>query len=164
MILNNLQGIFRSKWFYLFVIVLIILFTALILFSSKRKSQPLPEPQSLPSQVVEPLSQTESSPGPSPTPSAELQAAIAKQMQVDEEYSNWEQNVKDNYPWRKKLPLTSEKYYVYFDLNKKVFIGRLYPTAGDNLDQMKTDILRQLKENKGVPIETFQFEWTILAK
>ena len=162
--LNNLQDFLRSKWFYLLVVVLIIFFTALILFSSKSKVQPLPEARPLPLQSVQPLSETGSSTGPSPTPSVELQKAIAQQMQVDEEYSNWEQNVKDNYPWRKKMPLTSEKYYVYFDLNKKVFIGRLYPTAGDNLDQMKTDILRQLKENKGVPIETFQFEWTILAK
>ena len=160
--LNNLQGFFRSKWFYLLVVVLIIFFTALILFSPRTKTQPLPELEPL--QSVQPLSETGSSTGPSPTPSVELQKAIAEQMQVDEEYSNWEQNVKDNYPWRKKLPLTAEKYSVYFDLNKKVFIGRLYPTAGDNLDQMKTDILRQLKENKGVPIETFQFEWTILAK
>ena len=160
--LNNLQGFFRSKWFYLLVVVLIIFFTTLILFSPRTKTQPLPELEPL--QSVQPLSETGSSTGPSPTPSVELQKAIAEQMQVDEEYSNWEQNVKDNYPWRKKMPLTSEKYYVYFDLNRKVFIGRLYSSAGDNLDQIKAVILRQLKEDKGVPIETFQFEWTILAK
>lgn len=162
--LDNLQNFLKSKSFYVLVGILIIFLFVLILLSSKPKTQPLPEPQPLPLQSVQPLSQTDSTTVPSPAQSVELQKAIAEQMQVDQEYSNWEQNVKDNYPWRKKLPLTSDKYYVYFDLNKKVFIGRLYPSAGDNLDQMKADILRLLKEDKGVPIETFQFEWTILAK
>src|SRR3989344_2459682 len=58
---------------------------------------------------------------------ADLNQTIKDQIKVNEEFTNWEKKVAGRYSWRRKLPLTSDKYFVYFDLTKKGFIGRLYP-------------------------------------
>lgn len=146
--------------------VLIIFLLILTPLATAPKTQPGSTPQTTQSTPQsEPQSeQSFSVPTNSPSKSAQLREAIAEQTKVDQEYAGWEKSVSDSYPWRKKLPLTSEKYYVYFDLNTKVFIGRLYTTSGDNVEQIKSDILKILKVDEEIPIENFKFEWNVFPK
>ena len=102
--------------------------------------------------------------GSHPTYSPEVQQAVDKQVQADQEYSAIQKNLHDDYPWLRKFPLTSEKYFVYFDLDKKTFIGRLYPTATDNVEQIKIEITNELKNNLKVATENYQFQWTVFPK
>jgi hypothetical protein len=102
---------------------------------------------------------------PSPTVSVELQKAIQaevkKQQAVDKEYGAWQVQTRNDYPWRVKLPLHSDKYYVYFDLSKKVFIGYLYPKSGENVQQIKAVVIKIMKEQKGIPVDSYPFEWKV---
>ncbi|MBI4226456.1 hypothetical protein HY612_05080 [Candidatus Roizmanbacteria bacterium] len=157
--LNNLPEFFKGKRFLFIVGVLIFFLFILILLSTGSKTKPSSRPQ--PPQSNQLPQDSDSFSSSQKTQPVELQKAIAEQTKVDQEYAGWEQSISDNYPWRRKLPLTSENYYVYFDLDKKVFIGRLYPKAGDNPDQLKADILKQLKEVKEIPVENYTFEWQI---
>lgn len=97
-----------------------------------------------------------------PTPVlTELQQAINAQKNVDVEHTSWQDGIKNNYPWMRKLPMTSAKYFVYFDINKKVFIGKLYPQAGDSIDALKAEVIKKLKDTKQVPTDAYEFEWVI---
>ncbi|OGK26830.1 hypothetical protein A3D76_05090 [Candidatus Roizmanbacteria bacterium RIFCSPHIGHO2_02_FULL_37_9b] len=94
----------------------------------------------------------------------EVQQTIKDQIKVNEEFANFEKRVAGRYPWRKKLPLTSEKYFVYFDLTKKSFIARLYPDNDDLIPQLQAEITRRLKKEKGIPLETFTVDWDVYPK
>ncbi len=83
-----------------------------------------------------------------------------KQQQADQDYADWERKVKSSYPWMNKFPLRTEKYFIYFDLNKKVFVGLLYPSSGDDPEKMKADIINELKL-RGVKTENYKIEWTV---
>ena len=165
----DFQNFLSNKKFLIiggFLVVILIVLISLATVSQKPTSTAVIQPTQSAQQVQFPQAGTLSEPVDNSieSQSPEVQQAIAEQQKVDQEYAAWEQSVKDAYPWRKKMPLTSEKYYVYFDLNSKVFIGRLYLTPEDNDVQIKADILRQLKEDKQIPIENFKFEWQVFAK
>lgn len=95
---------------------------------------------------------------------AGVQQTIKDQIKVNEEFANWEKRVAGRYSWRKKLPLTSDKYFVYFDFTKKGFIGRLYPDNADLIEQLKADIVRKLKKEKGIPLENYSIDWDVYPK
>lgn len=100
-----------------------------------------------------------------PTQSPEVIAAVEQQKQADVEYANWQSTVREEYPWKKYLPLHTDKHYVYFDLEKKKFIGFLYPTATDGVEKMKADILAELQgKDEPVPTSSYPFEWTIIPE
>ena len=52
-------------------------------------------------------------------------------------------------------------YFVYFETNSEVFTGLLYPTALDNVDNMKTEIIKKLKDLYSIPVEKYSFEWKV---
>lgn len=91
-------------------------------------------------------------------------AAIQKQKNIDKVFADKERRIKAEYPWIYNLPLQSDKYFVYFDLQNKVFIGLLYPKTGNNVEQLKTIVMQELKLAKKIPVENFKFEWTINPK
>ena len=160
--LTNLESLFKGKRFLVFGGVLIFVLIILVVLSAGSRTQPFSLPQ--PTASLQQLPGSDSSFSLQKNQSVELQKAIAEQTKVDQDYAGWEKSISDNYPWRKKLPLTSEKYYVYFDLNTKVFIGRLYLNSADNVEQIKAEILSQLKEDKGIPVENFKFEWNVFPR
>ena len=100
---------------------------------------------------------------PAPTATVELQKAIDEAKNSAAEYDTWQVTNLTAYPWLRKFPLASEKYYIYFDLNKKTFIGRLYPKSGDTTDQIKAQIMADFKA-KSIPVDTFPFEWVVNPK
>ncbi len=97
---------------------------------------------------------------PTPTYSPEVAAAVQEQQEADQEYQNFQQNVRKEYPWKKHLPLQTDKHYLMFDISRRVFIGQLYPTATDGVEQMKKDILEEMK-SKDIPTEEYPIEWTV---
>lgn len=94
----------------------------------------------------------------------DAQKLIDEQIKVSEEYASWENRVAGKYPWRKKLPLTSDKYFVYFDFIKKSFVARLYPDNDDLIEQIRADITRKLKKDRGIPLENFTVDWDVYPK
>ena len=94
----------------------------------------------------------------------QLQQNLKDQIIVDEEFANWEKRVAGRYVWRKKLPLTSEKYFIYFDFSKKGFIGRLYPDNDDLIEQIKAEVIRILKKEKGIPLDSYPIDWDVYPK
>ena len=149
----------KKKWLLAAVGLIIIAEIIFIISASSRKPVPTQTPD--PSQQVPsiPADQTDQS-----IQSVELQKAIAEQMKVDKEYSTWREKVQTEHSWINKMPLASDKYFIYFDLDKDMFVGRLYPRGGEDVELIKTDALKQLKDNKGVPVEDFKFDWVVSPK
>ena len=158
---NNLPEFFKGKRLIIIVGGLIVLLIVLMVFSSRSKIQNQSTVQ--PSVPVQPPPESDANifNNSQNSQSPEVQQAIAEQMDADQEYSNWQQSNSDAYSWIRKLPLTANNYFVYFDMDKKVFIGRLYPKTGDNVDQIKADVLNKLKTEKEIPVENFQVEWMV---
>lgn len=95
--------------------------------------------------------------------SPELKEAINQQRAADQEYTDWKDNNHEQFPWINKLPVGNEKYFVYFDLEKKAFLGRLYPSTGDNVEQLRTEAISKLKE-KQIPADSYPIEWTVFPQ
>lgn len=95
---------------------------------------------------------------PTPTLSAENLKNIKIQQQADLEFGRWQQEVKSEYPWYDKLPLQTDKYFVYFDLEQKIFIAQIY--RKEELALIKTEIFQKLKD-LAVEVEKYQFKWEV---
>ena len=98
------------------------------------------------------------------TQAAQLNEAVTDQQSADKNYVSWQETSRTDYPWINKLPLYSDKYFVYFDLEKKVFIGKLYPQIQDNVDELKSEIENRLKTDLEVPLENYIVNWNILPQ
>ncbi len=82
------------------------------------------------------------------------------QTEADKKFSEWQKDIYKNYPWYNSLPLQEDTYFVYFDLDKKIFIAELYrDTTGD----LKIEIFEKLK-NLGVDTEKYTFQWIIKSQ
>jgi hypothetical protein len=152
---RGLLPILRNKWFLILAGVAILIGgISLLLISGNagRKSTPnATAPTVVPVTIF-------AQPTVAPEKQAEMNAAIQEAKQSAQEYDNAQRETLTSYPWLKKLPLAKEKYYVYFDISKKAFVGRLYPTAGDNVEQLKTLAIQELRL-KQIPTDNFPFEW-----
>lgn len=159
LIQNKLPVLQKKKWLIGIgaASLLVVLLNLFLLLSISKKSNvtvsPTKFPQALPTSFATPTLSAEQQ--------QKLQQAVNEAKQSAQEYDAWQANLKVDYPWLRKLPLGGEKYFVYYDLNKDSFIGRLYPAAGDDVEQMKADILRHLKEVKKIPVEKYTFEWVV---
>ncbi|OGK11913.1 hypothetical protein A2954_06465 [Candidatus Roizmanbacteria bacterium RIFCSPLOWO2_01_FULL_37_12] len=159
--MENLPEFLKGKRLALIVGALIVLLIVLMVFSTRSNNQSQSVVQ--PTQAVQPApdENTDIFNDSQNAQSPEVQQAISEQIQADQEYADWQQSNSDAYSWIRKLPLTAVNYFVYFDLEKKVFIGRLYPKTGENVDQLKSEVLNRLKTEKEIPVENFQFEWMV---
>ena len=152
---------FKGKKFLVIAGVLVILLLILIAFSTRPKSS-VEQSSVQPTQFVEPtIPETGVFDETNVEKSPAVMQAIQEQMQADQEYAQWQQTNETSYPWLRKLPLTSDKYFVYFDLNRKAFVGRLYVKPEDDLEKLKSDILNILKVDEEIPVENFQVEWQV---
>lgn len=64
------------------------------------------------------------------------------------------------YSWINKFPLATDKYHVNFDPYEEVFIGKIFPERGENIDNLKNDIIIQMQLN-GIPVRNYNFKWVI---
>lgn len=89
-----------------------------------------------------------------------------EQSQGDENFANWWNDVTTKYPWFEKLPLQTDNYFAYFDVERKTFVGKLYPkTSGptsvdDQVNSMKGEIMTALT-NLGINTAQFPMDWQI---
>lgn len=151
--INIVKNQLSSKW-VVFILLAVFLLIVILLLVSLRSSQNQTSPTTVDSNS--PYQGTPSS------QEIEVQNAINEQLKVDNEYADWQNKNATEFPWLKKLPLVSDRYYVYYDLAEKKFIGRLYPRADDSIDQLKNSILAELKGSKGIPVGKYVFEWKVL--
>lgn len=168
---SNLKKILKNKLFLIIAvsILLIILFIIFSLSPTKDKTSPVSktntEENNFQSRTQDNFQNNQRTVQIKTRPPVkDLKSAIDEAKQSANEYTNWQEQLKIDYPWLRRLPLASEKYYVYFNLSKRMFLARLYPKRGDNVEKMKADIVRQLKEVKQIPIENFQIDWTIMPQ
>lgn len=91
---------------------------------------------------------------------------LKEQTISDENFSSWVSSVRKTYPWYKNLPLQSSEYFVYFDLEKKVFIAKLYPSKSStvSIDEqikiIKEHVLVSLA-TMGINVNLYQLEWIV---
>jgi hypothetical protein len=163
--MENGNPAFRNKVMIAGGVVVLALLTILIMRMAIPQNPAGTERADISNARALPTSTMQRRGNPTPTLSAQLQKAIQvevkKQQAVEQEYSTWQNEVRNDFPWRVKLPLHSDQYYVYFDINKKEFIGYLYPKSSDNVEQMKAVIVKILKEQKGIPVDSYPFGWTV---
>lgn len=156
---NRLNELLRKKWVFsiigVFVLALLLL---VLLLTGKPKSELVTK--TFPTIIARPTTSFTAGPNPTTFFSSEQLKAIEQQRTADEAVGNREIEIRTTYPWFIKLPLRGEKYFVYFEPNSKVFTGLLYPEADDNVVRMKADIIKQLKDVYGVPVDNFTFKWT----
>lgn len=100
----------------------------------------------------------------SPFPSYTLSFTTATEEQAEEkqirESGLTTTEVNKLYPWYNKLPLFTGKYFVTFDLTKKQFDAKLYPTKPAQVDVLKSTIISHLQA-MGVDTTAYKINWQI---
>ncbi len=78
------------------------------------------------------------------------------QLESDKATGDIIQQINTSYPWYNKLPLTNEKYYVYFDLNKNQFIATIFSSSEQNIikNQVQTELT-----NLGINYQYYELIW-----
>lgn len=84
------------------------------------------------------------------------------QLQSDEQYGVWQNNLYNNYPWYDNFPLQTKDYYTYFDIDTKEFMSNLYaqPTDSDKIKILKQQIMETI-QSLGIDTEKYKFVWNI---
>lgn len=96
--------------------------------------------------------------------SEKLKIATAEQKNADQESVDLKTTTTTKFPWLNRLPLSGDKYYVYFDLQKSSFVATVYLSPGDTVDQIKEQVMRDLQEKKQIPVQKYSFEWIVYEK
>lgn len=156
---STLADKLKDKKVIIGVILFLLLIILAVIYAQMNKSRQEAEINTVVQNTNAPQNQYDPS-IPTPTYSPEVIEAIQDQQQAQDEYNNWQANTRAEFPWRKHLPLHTEKHYVYFDLEKQSFVGYIYPTASENPEVMKGEILTELK-SFNVPLDDFPFEWIV---
>jgi hypothetical protein len=153
---KKLSDLFRNKKILLIagvvLFVIIALLSAVLLSGAKDVDTTTTNTSKSPTPTIQPIV---------PTMSPEEAQALKEQMAADAAYADAERATRSEFPWIDNLPLRGGKYFVYFDLQKKIFVGLLYPTGNDDVEVMKLQVLNELKQRKKVPVEKYPIEWTV---
>lgn len=123
----------------IFIIFVLLFFVLLPLFSNLGKPKVSPSP--LPVLTAPSGSPTTTFPGGTAAP-----ASPVTQAQADQDFAAKTKAINDLYPWLNKLPLQTKNYYVYFDVDQKQFIARLYPKTASTvpIDQQVSDLKTEI--------------------
>lgn len=147
-----------------FVIALgLIVVVIVIFFNSFTKSPtPAPTPVLLPTSIPNEVQQSPIS----PTPTLTIPQQQESQTQADKNYGAWQKGVDTSYPWYNNLPLQTPNYFVYFDLDTKKFVARLYPSQSSptsvdtQVAGMKSEITAKL-QGLGIDTSKFELDWQV---
>lgn len=156
-------GIFAS---FLGVLLVIFILNMLTKKGALENYQPTPVQENI-TPADEGITPVKASPTPYQGSFTEEDARI--QSESDKDYADWEKNISDKYPWFDKLPLQETNYFVYFDVDKKSFIGKLYPkdSQAESVDEkitvMKNEIQTRL-EALGIDTALYNFEWIVKSE
>lgn len=95
---------------------------------------------------------------------ASTDTTIQKQSEADKNYS---QEISKNlvqYPWLTQLPIKTDNYFVYFDLNQKQLNARIYnaPSLSQaQIDATKKEIQSRLS-SLGINLNIFPVNWQLV--
>lgn len=84
------------------------------------------------------------------------------QVQSDENFGDWQNQIYNQYPWYDQLPLQTNEYYTYFNIDSKEFISSLYISPSDTkkIQLLKNEVLQKL-QGFGVNTTVYKFAWNI---
>lgn len=126
-------------------IISVILIILTRLYSINKKESTITITPIIPTSTITPV----------PT-SYSFDAAMKIQAQADRNWGLAIQERNETYPWLNKLPLMTNEYFVYFDIEKRKFIGEIYG-KGENL-AIKKEIILSLND-LGIDTERYGFIW-----
>lgn len=156
----------QNKWLYLGIAVLVLfLITVSLVFLTLVKEEKAQQ-QNETDTIVMPTKtseQTVVTATQQPVESAEMQKALEEARRSAGEYDTWQAENLASYPWLRKLPLAADNYYFYFSTDKKIFIGKLYPKPGENIEQTKIFILQQA-QMKEIHYQDYNVQWVVNSK
>lgn len=88
------------------------------------------------------------------------QDVLLLQSYADKEVADKNKAIDSAYPWIDKLPLQTETYFVYFDVDKKTFIAKIYTDQTHSEESLREDVIVSLESN-GIPHGSYPIEWTV---
>lgn len=118
------------------LIFILIVLVVLISSSSKPSNKPLPIPEVIEAPVFPtqlPILKTTPLPTITPSKDTPLEEQLRIQTEADNNTTNIKNGILQKYPWYNQLPLQEKDYFVYFNLEKQVFIGKLYPQRSSSI-------------------------------
>lgn len=83
------------------------------------------------------------------------QTSATQILESDQNWGNKSQEINSNYPWLDQFPLITDEYFVYFNLDKKTFVAKIY---SQEVEATKTKITSELTQ-KGIDITKYSIEW-----
>lgn len=84
---------------------------------------------------------------------------IQLQAEADRNFAQAQKEILENYPWFLKLPILTDQYFVYFDLEKKIFVAKLYIGGNKSLvEPLKKEVLAAL-ESCDIDTSIYQISW-----
>jgi len=166
---NSTQNIYNSdedlkkrmnKLYFIYggIVLVIIIIGTIIFLSLSHKTSTTNFPKTKQPSPTLSIPVTYSSPTPLPIPVQLTQGA--QQSQADQNYSNSQNNVLQNYPWYNKLPSQPNEYFVSFDFGTKTFTAELYTNDPTSDAQWKSDITSQL-QSLGIDLNKYPVIWQI---
>jgi hypothetical protein len=106
------------------------------------------------------------------TPNAEnvsREDKLKAQEEGDKGDAAFQDAIYKTFPWYDSFPLQQKNYFVYYDVENKKLIGKLYPqkkasvSVDSQVSQMKTEIEARVKKI-GVDTSKFPIEWNIMPE
>lgn len=81
------------------------------------------------------------------------------QTQADKEFAEEEKKIFETFPWYSQLPILTDRYFLYFDIETKTFIGKLYLRGNQGLaETYKQEALKTLQSLK-IDIAPYEIKW-----
>jgi hypothetical protein len=146
------------------MLIVAVIGIGIVLFNNTNtKSPPLTDTTETDRELSQPAA-VPSSPSPTsdptPTINPELNEAMTYARQSARLYDEWQDDIRTEYPWIKKLPLAGEQYFVYFDVDEDAFIGKIYTESPESIEQIKKQARADLTSRE-IMFDGHQFIWKI---
>lgn len=92
----------------------------------------------------------------SPLENLSYEDQIKLQAEADKNFGKEQEEVLRKYPWYLKLPLLTERYFVYFNLEKEAFVGKPYAKGDQSaVEPLKQEVISALE---GLEIDIFPYQ------
>ncbi|MCL4418988.1 hypothetical protein M1146_02675 [Patescibacteria group bacterium] len=148
----------RKNLFFVIAAIFIIMIGLLLLSSDTGRNKKGSMSTSQPTITIEPWKIQPTR----PTQTNPLPTNVQKQGEADKNFANELKKTQTTYPWYNKLPLMDSNYFVYFDLNKKQLIAKIYSLSNNLSAGQVSNIKKQIESNLlglGVPVSQFPILW-----
>jgi hypothetical protein len=137
------------------VIVLLVIIGVSVIFTVKKPTTPQNPKISVTPTIIVATSvptPTINYKNPNPTEMIEIQ------KQADTNWANDYNKTMQSYPWLKNMPISSDKYFVYFDESKKSFGADIYDK--NSVESIKAEITQKL-QSMNIDLNAYPIEWQV---